>query len=159
MSACPSRRPSLREKVVVLAAALLAGLAVSAAHASAMSVAASGHLGAGSAPAQSSCLNGPVAITPRDATKFWDVAENFWVYPDVVVSGDFRGCAVGDRLLLTVFVPGSAPTTIAAEYALRPGDLVAQASFTVTLATATSGKRYLPATAIGNSSYGLLVRS
>lgn len=152
-------RRALVRRLLAVAVAALAALGVSGVYASAMSVSAAGHLGAGSTAVQSSCVTGPAAIAPLDSTKVWSITENFWVYPDLTVSGDFHNCAVGDKVLVTIFQPGSAPTTVAAEYSLRAADLSPTASFTVTLATATSGRPYLPATAAATSDYGLLVHS
>ena len=155
----PTWHGAAARRLAAVAAAGLVALGAAGAYASSMSVAATGHLGAGSAAAQSSCISGPASITPLDSTRAWNTSENFWVYSDLVVGGDFHNCAVGDRVLITVFQPGSVPATVAAEYTLRAADLVSAASFTITLSTATSGKPYLPATASGNSSYGLLVHS
>lgn len=159
MNSRPRWRTGIARRLVAVVAAALAALGVAGAYASSMSVSAAGHLGAGSAAVQSGCVTGAAAIIPLDSTRVWSTTENFWVYPDLVVSGDFHACAAGDRVLITVFQPGSAPTTVAAEYSLRPADVSSTASFIVTLATATSGKPYLPATASGNSDYGLLVHS
>jgi len=159
MDARQARRTGVVRRLVAVAAAALAALGVSGVYASTMSVSAAGHLGAGSTAVQSSCVTGPAAIAPLDSTKVWNTTANFWVYPDLTVSGDFHNCAVGDKVLVTIFQPGSAPTTVAADYSLRAADISSTASFTVTLATATSGTPYLPATAAATSDYGLLVHS
>lgn len=148
----------LRQRLLAAALAGLAGLTVTSGYASAMSMSAKGHIGAGSVSMQASCVTGSASIIPLDSTKVWNTTENFWVYPDLVVSGDFHNCVAGDNVNIAVYVSGSAPTTIAAPYALKAGDISATASFTVTLTTAT-GTPYLPATAAGVSSYALLIHS
>lgn len=154
-----ANKSPIRGRILAVTAAGLLALGFSGVFAASMSVAASGHVGAGAVPVQSSCLTGTVSIVPLQATRYWDTGENFWVYPDLVLSGDFRGCRAGDQVLVSVFVPGNAPTTVAAPYTLKTGDLVAGASLTIPLATASSGKPYLPATTATDSSYALLVHS
>jgi hypothetical protein len=107
---------------------------------------------------QGSCVTGAASIVPLDSTRYWNATENFWVYPDLVVSGDFHNCVAGDRVAIAIYVGGSAPVTTAQEYTLKAADISASASFTVTLTTAV-GTPYLPATAAGVDSYGLLVHS
>ena len=107
---------------------------------------------------QASCVTGAASIIPLTSTQYWNTTENFWVYPDLTVSGDFHNCVAGDKVQIAVFVPGSAPVTVAAPYTLTSGNISSTASFTVTLTTAT-GTPYLPATAAGVDSYGLLVHS
>lgn len=152
------RHMLLRRRILAVAVSMLVGLTLSGAYASSMVVQATGRLGAGGAPMQSSCVTGAASIVPLDSTRYWNTTENFWVYPDLVVAGDFHNCVVGDKVAIAVYVGGSAPITTAAEYALKAADISATASFTVTLTTA-SGTPYLPATAAGIDTYGLLVHS
>ncbi|HEX2858540.1 MAG TPA: hypothetical protein VHO26_13850 [Propionibacteriaceae bacterium] len=147
---------STKKRIVVVAAAGLLGLGAAGVYASAMSVSATGGIGAGTAAEQSSCATN-VDVHPY-GDPVWNATEKTFVYSSLQVSGDFSACvdSANHSYMVQGTVSDATGTAVlnTSVASLNPTDK----SVVLTLTSGSWGKTYLPAD-VDNLTYGIIVRS
>ena len=147
---------STKKRILVLAAAGLLGMGAAGVYASAMSVAATGGIGAGTASEQASCATN-VDVHPY-GDPAWNTTEKTWVYTALQVTGDFSACVdtAGHSYKVQGAVADATGEAVlnTSVHSLDPTDT----SLVLTLTSGTWDKSYLPAN-VDDLSYGLIVRS